>query len=74
MLLKNLSTSAGDTGDTDLIPGLGGVPWRRKWQPAAVFLPGKSYRQRSLEGYSPWGCTKSQTQLSMHPPQVFNLE
>ena len=28
--------------------------WRRKWQPAPVFLPGKSHGPRSLEGYSPW--------------------
>ena len=28
--------------------------WRRKWQPTPVFLPGKSHRQRSLVGYSPW--------------------
>ena len=25
-------------------------PWRRKWQPIPVFLPGKFYGQRSLEG------------------------
>ena len=31
------------------------IPWRRKWQPTPVFLPGKkSPGQRSLEGYSPW--------------------
>ena len=24
------------------------IPWRRKWQPTPVFLPGKSYGQRSL--------------------------
>ena len=30
------------------------IPWRRKWQPTPVFLPGKLYGQRSLEGYSPW--------------------
>ena len=29
--------------------------WRRKWQPTPVFLPGKSYGLRSLEGYSPRG-------------------
>ena len=29
------------------------IPWRRKWQPPQVFLPGKSHRQRSLAGYSP---------------------
>ena len=28
------------------------IPWRRKWQPTPVFLPGESYGQRSLAGYS----------------------
>ena len=36
--------------------------WRSKWQPTPVFLSGKSYGQRSLEGYSPRNC-KSWTQL-----------
>ena len=31
------------------------IPWRRKWQPTAVFLPGDSCGQRSLVSYSPWG-------------------
>ena len=26
------------------------MPWRRKWQPTAVFLPGESHGQRSLAG------------------------
>ena len=30
----------------------------RKWQPTPVFLPGKSHGQRSLEGYSSWGCKR----------------
>jgi len=34
---------------------VGKIPWRRKWQPTPVFLPGKSHGQRSLVGYSPWG-------------------
>ena len=38
-----------------------GAPWRRKWQPVPVFLPGKSQGQRSLVGYSPWGCKDSDT-------------
>ena len=29
--------------------------WRKKWQPAPVFLPGEFHGQRSLLGYSPWG-------------------
>ena len=36
-------------------PWVGKIPWRRKWQPAPVFLPGKSHRQRSPVGYRPWG-------------------
>ena len=28
-------------------------PWRRRWQPVPVFLPGKSHRQRSLMGCGP---------------------
>ena len=36
-------------------------PWRRKWQPTPVFLPGESHGQRSLVGYSPKDCKKSNT-------------
>ena len=36
-------------------PWVGKISWRRKWQPTPVFLPGKSPKQRSLVGYSPWG-------------------
>ena len=31
------------------------IPWKRKWQPTPVFLPGKFHGQTSLVGYSPWG-------------------
>ena len=31
------------------------IPWRRKWQPTPVCLPGKLHGQRSLGGYSPRG-------------------
>ena len=33
-------------------------PWRRKWQPTPVFLPGKSHGQRSLAGYRVHGVAK----------------
>ena len=36
-------------------PWIAKMPWRRKWQPTPVFLPGKSHGQKSLAGYSPWG-------------------
>ena len=35
-------------------PWVGRIPWRRKWQPTPVTLPGKSHGPRSLVGYSPW--------------------
>ena len=43
------------------------ILWRRKWQPTPVFLPAEPHRQGSLAGYSPWGCTESDTaeQLSI---------
>ena len=41
-------------------PWVGKIPLRRAW-PTPVFLPGESHRQRSMEGYSPWGCKESDT-------------
>ena len=34
------------------------IPWRRKWQPAPVSLPGKFHRQRRLVRYIVHGVTK----------------
>ena len=42
-------------------PWVGKIPWKRKWQPFPVFLPGKSNGQRSLAGYSPRGHKGSDT-------------
>jgi len=42
------------------------IPWRRKWQPTPVFLPGESHGGRSLVGYSPWGCKESDTTELLH--------
>ena len=53
-------------------PWVGEIFWRRAWQPTPEFLPGESYGQRSLAGYS-IGSTKSWTrlkQLSMHTCMV----
>ena len=36
-----------------------GFPWRREWQSTPVFLPGKSYGQRSLASYSLCGRKES---------------
>ena len=40
----------------------GKIPWKRKWQPSSVFLPGKFLGQRSLAAIVCW-IPKSQTQL-----------
>ena len=42
-----------------LNPWVRKILWRRKWQPALVFLPGKSHGQSSLVGYSSQGCKES---------------
>ena len=44
-------------------PWVGKIPWRRKWQPTLVFLPGKSQGQRSLAGYRPWDHKRVQKDL-----------
>jgi len=45
---------------------VGKTPWRKKWQPTPVFLPGKSHGQRSLVGYSPWGHKESEATEHVH--------
>ena len=44
---KNPPTSAGDVD-----------PLEEEMATHSVFLPGKSHGQRSLAGYSPWGCIR----------------
>ena len=46
-------------------PWVGQIPWRRKWQPTPVFLPGESHG-RSLVGYSSWGRKESDTTERLH--------
>ena len=52
-MVKNPPAYAGDIRDSASNPWVGKIPWRRKWQPTPVFLPGESHGQRSLAGYSP---------------------
>ena len=40
-------------------PWVGKIPWRRKWQPIPVFLPGEFHGQKSPVGYSPKGSKES---------------
>ena len=59
-MVKNLPDNAGDAGDASSILGHED-PLEEGWQPTPVFLPGESHGQRSLVGYSPWGCKESNT-------------
>ena len=48
-------------------------PWRRKWQPTRVFLPGKFHGQKSLEGYSSWGHKESDITERLTISHTFSL-
>ena len=56
---SEVKASACTAGDLGSIPGSGKIPWRRKWQPTPVFLPGESHGRRSLVGYNPRGHKES---------------
>ena len=45
---------------------VGKMPWRRKWQPTRVFLPGKSHGWRNLVGHSLRGRKESDTTEQLH--------
>ena len=51
---SNGKESACSVGDLGSVPGK--IPWRRKWQPTPVFLPGEFCGLSCLVDYSPWGC------------------
>ena len=58
LIVKNLPVKVEDRRH-GFDPWVGKNPWRRKWQPTPIFLPGKFHGQRSLVGYSPWGPKES---------------
>ena len=46
-MVKNLPA----VWETGFDPWVGKIPWRGKWQPTPVFLPGEPHGQRNLVGY-----------------------
>ena len=70
-VVKNPPANAGETRHGLRV---GKIPWRRKWEPTPVFLPGKSHGQRTLAGYSPWCCQESDRteQVSMAQYMLVN--
>ena len=59
LVVNNPPANTGDLREPGAIPGMGRFPWVRAWQPIPVLLPGDFHGQRSLAGYSPWGCKES---------------
>ena len=53
-------------GGPSFNPWVRKIPWRRKWQPTPVLLPGIFHGQRSLVGYSPWGRKESDMTERLH--------
>ena len=58
--VKNPPANAGDIKRHGFGPWVRKIPWRRKWLPTPVFLPGESHGQRSLGS----GVAKSWTWLN----------
>ena len=52
-VVRNLPASAGGVGT---VPGLGRCPGERNGCPLQYSCLGRSYGQRNLVGYDPWGC------------------
>ena len=63
---SEVKASACNVGRPGFDPWVGKIPWRTKWQPTPVFLPGESHGRRSLVGCSPWGCKESDTTEQLH--------
>ena len=51
-MVKNLPAMQ----ETWFDPWVGKISWGREWLPTLISLPGECHGQRSLAGYSPWGC------------------
>ena len=60
-VVKNLPTKCRRHKRCLFNPWIRKIPWKSERQPTPVFLPRESHGQRSLAGYSPWGCKESDT-------------
>ena len=53
--------NVGASENVGLMPGSERSPGGGNGKSTPVFLPGESHGQRSLAGYSPWGCKELHT-------------
>ena len=58
-VVKNAPANAADARDAGSITGSGRSPGEGHGNPLQYSCLGQSHRQRSLVGYSPWGCKES---------------
>ena len=58
-MVKNPSAKAEDIRDKDSIPGSGRSPGGENGNPLQESCLENPHAQRSLAGYSPWGCKES---------------
>ena len=71
-MVKNPPTNAGDVRNASLIPGLGKSPAEGHGNPLQYSCLEKSYRQRSLAGYSPGDC-KGPDMTELHTHTAFRV-
>ena len=61
LAVNNLLANAGDERDAGSIPEKGRAPGGGQGNPLQYCCPENPHGQRSLAGYSPWGCKESDT-------------
>ena len=66
---KKSAYQAGDLGSI-----LGEISWLRKSQPIPVFLTEKYHGQRSMVGYSSWGCRRVRCDQQQQPNEDISDE
>ena len=74
-MVKNPPINRGDLRDTGWIPGWGRFPGGEHSNPLQYSCLENLHGQRSLVGYSPWGCKESDTTaVTEHTPKILNSE
>ena len=60
------------TQEMEFSPWARKIPWKRAWQPIPIFLSGEFHGQRSLVGYSLWGCRVRHYQATNTHPSYWS--
>ena len=71
-MVKNPPANAGDSGNAGPIPEPGRIPGGGNGNP--LQCPCLENGQRSLAGYSPWGCKESDTSERTHTLSIYSYD